>query len=165
MRIWILALAALVCATPAVAAEVIVTGYARVVDGDTLEVRGERIRIEGIDAPERWQRCLNEAGYGYRCGQHATEFMRNKIRFGRVTCVARQGRDRYGRLIATCFNADGTNLNALMVEHGHALAYRRYSQRYVAEERRARNGRRGMHAVRFVPPWDWRRGKRLGGRK
>ena len=69
--------------------------------------------------------------------------------------------DRYGRMIATCYAVDGTNINAYMVRSVYALAFRKYSEKYVPQEERARTGRRGMHIGTFVAPWDWRRGKRL----
>ena len=49
----------------------------------------------------------------------------------------------------------------MLVRQCHGLAYRKYSRRYVDEERRAREGKRGMHGGRYIAPWDWRRGKRL----
>ena len=70
-------------------------------------------------------------------------------------------RDRYGRLIAVCFDADGTDLNGWLVSQGWALAYRRYSKQYIRQEEAARKARRGMWSGRFVKPWQWRRGKRL----
>ncbi len=66
---------------------------------------------------------------------------------------------RYGRLIAICF-IDGKDLNALMVSEGWALAYRDYSEKYVPRENAARKARKGVWAMQFVPPWEWRRGAR-----
>ena len=71
--------------------------------------------------------------------------------------------DAYGRLIASCRTAgadgpgEGLDLGAALVERGLALAYVRYSERYVPEERAARRARRGLFAGAFVAPWDWRR--------
>ena len=65
--------------------------------------------------------------------------------------------DRYGRLIAICF-VGGKNLNAMMVNEGWALAYRDYSNKYVPQENAAREARRGIWAMEFVPPWEWRSG-------
>jgi endonuclease YncB( thermonuclease family) len=48
-----------------------------------------------------------------------------------------------------------------MVLNGWALAYRRYSTDYVVEELTARKARRGIWRGEFVPPWEWRKGKRL----
>ncbi len=62
----------------------------------------------------------------------------------------------YGRLIAVCF-IDGKDLNAMMVSGGWALAYRDYSEKYVPQENAAREASKGIWAMRFVPPWEWRR--------
>ena len=55
-------------------------------------------------------------------------------------------------MIATCYAVDGTNINAYMVRSGYALAYRKYSEKYVPQEERARAERRGMHRGTFVAP-------------
>ena len=71
-------LAALVAAGGASATET-VTGRARVIDGNTLEIAGERIRLEGIDAPESIQLCRGLSGNPYRCGVRAIEALRARI--------------------------------------------------------------------------------------
>ena len=133
-------------------------GTASVIDGDTLEVRGRRIRLHGIDAPESRQRCEDGTRQSYRCGQRAALALADRIGRAPVTCETRDT-DRYGRLIAVCYQGT-TDLNAWLVTGGHAVAYRRYSTDYVGEERLARAARRGLWAGRFVMPWDWRRGVR-----
>lgn len=57
--------------------------------------------------------------------------------------------------------AGRVNVNAWLVRHGYALAYRRYSTKYIPEEDQAKAAPAGIWAGEFVPPWDWRRGKRL----
>ncbi len=141
---------------PAQAAEI--AGVATVIDGDTLEVRGERIRLHGIDAPENAQSC-EAGGKAWRCGQQASLALADRIGRLPVRCETFQ-RDRYGRVIAICRQGE-TNLNRWMVRNGWALAYRRYSTDYVAAENEARQTELGIWQGRFVPPWDWRRGKRL----
>ena len=138
-------------------------GAARVIDADTIEVAGERVRLMGIDAPERGQHCRDGAGQSYPCGADATQALRRRIGGADVRCEA-SGRDRYdpyGRAIATCFAADGGDLNGWLVREGHALAYRRFSQAYVGAEEAARRDRRGMWKGTFVLPWHWRKGERL----
>ena len=139
------------------------TGSHRMIDADTIDVAGERVRFSGIDAPERGQRCRDAAGRCYRCGKAATDALRARIGAGAVRCEV-SGRDRYGRALGSCYAADGTDLQAWLVERGHALAYRRYSRRYIPEENAARAARAGMHGGEYVPPWRWRRSHRLNPR-
>ncbi len=84
----------------------------------------------------------------------------DKIARRPVTCEDLD-RDRYKRIIGRCA-VGGEDLEKWMVANGWALAYRRYSLDYVAEEADARAVRRGIWAGEFIPPWEWRRGKRLG---
>ena len=136
-------------------AQDVLSGQARVIDGDTIEVRGQRVRLHGIDAPESAQDCADAAGRSYGCGRIATRALASMAGRAPVACQVRD-RDRYGRYVAVCYR-DGVDLNAWMVSLGHALAYRRYSQDYVGHENAARAGQRGIWQGRFVPPWDWRR--------
>ena len=135
-----------------------VSGRASVIDGDTIEVGGERIRLHGIDAPEREQLC-RAGGKNLRCGRQASRALADRVD-GRLVVCEEQDRDRYGRILALC-RADGQDLGAWLVFQGWALAYRRYSTAYVKEEATARAARRGLWRGAFVPPWDWRRGMRL----
>lgn len=130
----------------------------RVVDGDTLIVAGVRVRLAGIDAPEADQYC-RRAGQLYWCGAEATQALQQKIGRGLVDCTP-SGRDIHGRTLGVCRAADGTDLNSWLVQMGHALAYRQYSQRYLPEEFIARSLGRGLWAGEFVAPWAWRRGQR-----
>tara|TARA_R110002020_G_scaffold221868_1_gene430057 strand:- start:979 stop:1560 length:582 start_codon:yes stop_codon:yes gene_type:complete len=135
-----------------------ITGTALVVDGDTISISGNKIRLSGIDTPEKNQTC-RKASVTWRCGHKATETLRDWTYTKKVRCIG-DTKDRYGRLIANCF-VDGYNVNARLVYEGLALAYRKYSKQYVPEEDKARAAKRGMWAGEFVPPWDWRRGERL----
>jgi endonuclease YncB( thermonuclease family) len=135
------------------------TGTVSVIDGDTLEMHGERIRLEGMDAPESGQSCRTEAGDVWRCGQAAALALDELIARQTVYCDARDV-DRYGRHIATCYLGN-TDLGATLVASGLAVAYRKYSTAYVAIEDQARASRLGIWAGRFVMPWDWRRGERI----
>ena len=133
----------------------------QIVDGDTIRLGKVKVRLHGIDAPEADQTCRNAKGEAYPCGKRATSVLILRAAAG-VSCEpAGDEQDRYGRMIATCYAVDGTNINAYMVRSGHALAYRKYSEKYVSQEERARAGRRGIHRGAFVAPWNWRRGKRL----
>ena len=148
--------AILLCLTGAARAETL-TGQVRVVDGDTLVLDGTRVRLDGIDALETGQTCARN-GTGWACGSSATEAMRRLIDRRQVRCEV-SGRDRYGRAIAACF-ARGQDLQEELVRQGLALAYRRYSTRYVPAEDAARAARAGIWAGSFVEPWRWRRQQR-----
>jgi endonuclease YncB( thermonuclease family) len=137
-------------------AEMIV-GRASVINGDTIEIRGQRIRLFGIDAPEGGQPCKDAAGRTYRCGQRAAQALDYRISGSVVHCDP-QDTDRYGRRIAIC-RAWGEDLNAWMVGLGWALACREFSTRYVPAENLARSRRAGMWAGEFIPPWEWRRSR------
>ena len=137
---------------------VAISGSVRIVDGDTLDVNGRRVRLHGIDAPESGQTCRTEARR-WPCGRQATRALGERIAGRPVQCVKRD-RDRYGRIVAVCRTGE-EDLNGWMVREGWALAYRTYSLDYVDEERRARQARRGVWRGEFVAPWAWRRGERL----
>lgn len=137
----------------------VVGGPTQVVDGDTLIVAGQRVRLQGIDAPEGKQSC-RRAGQRYPCGVEATQALRRQIGMGTVICTI-HGTDRYGRALGVCADANGTDLNRWLVRRGWALAYRRYSTEYVPEEDQARAAQAGLWAGKFVQPWAWRRGERL----
>ena len=130
------------------------SGQARVIDGDTLAVAGDQIRFDAIDAPETRQKCSRN-GHPWACGQAATQAMRKLVGRNPVRCEVNR-RDRYGRAIAACFAA-GRDLQQQLVRQGLALAYRRYSTRYVPDEDAARADRLGLWSGSFVEPWRWRR--------
>jgi endonuclease YncB( thermonuclease family) len=135
----------------------VIAGRASVVDGDTIEIHGRRIRLAGIDAPESRQRCDRD-GRSWACGKAAAFALADRIGSATVICEA-GSHDRYGRLIAVC-TASGEELNRWMVMQGWAVAYRRYSQAYAGAETDARANRRGIWAARFDMPWTWRKNAR-----
>ncbi|WP_244475646.1 thermonuclease family protein [Methylobacterium sp. Leaf466] len=131
------------------------------IDGDTLEVRGTRIRLHGIDAPESGQRCKDVAGKDYRCGQAAALALADRIGKRIITCDPRDA-DRYGRIVAVC-RIGSEDLNAWMAREGHAVAYRRYAEDYVNAELTAKALCHGIWAGTFQGPYEWRRAQRAGG--
>jgi endonuclease YncB( thermonuclease family) len=134
-RIGFLAIVLLSLSVCASAADL--TGRASIIDGDTLEIHGQRIRLFGIDAPESRQTC--EANrQTYRCGQQAALALSDHIGQQTVTCEPRDT-DRYGRVVAIC-RAGTEDLNGWMVAQGWAVAYRHYSSAYIGEEDTARAG-------------------------
>lgn len=141
-------------ATPSLSDSQII-GRASVIDGDTIEIHNQRIRFEGIDAPESRQTCNDPSGAPWRCGRASAFALADKIGTATVTCQA-HGRDRYKRALAICFLSD-EDLNAWMVQNGWAVAYRKYSTDYVEQEDQARQSEMNIWAGSFEMPWDWRR--------
>ena len=133
------------------------TGAAQVTDGDTVKIGHTRIRLHGIDAPEKNQTC-ERYGLLWECGQASTELLLKLIDRQVITCKGKT-RDLYKRLIAVCY-IDEVNLNAAMVDAGMAMAYRQYSLDYVRNEEKAKADGKGMWGGEFVSPGDWRHGNR-----
>ena len=101
------------------------SGPVRVIDGDTLDMDGVRIRLWGIDAPEKNQTCQGKDGQIYECGRDSAAVMIELTRDRRVQCEAR-GQDRYRRVVAVCQTESG-EINAAMVARGWAVDWPRYS--------------------------------------
>ncbi|MBE0599884.1 MAG: thermonuclease family protein [Burkholderiaceae bacterium] len=132
-----------------------VAGVASVIDGDTLEIHGQRVRLFGIDAPESGQPCETAQGERWRCGRDAAIALADLIGRAPIQCDP-QDIDRYGRVVAVCYQGN-LDIGAEMVRAGWAVAYRRYSRAYVRDEDAARLAGRGLWAGVFHMPWDWRR--------
>lgn len=136
----------------------VLAGPAHVVDGDTLDIGNERIRLEGIDAPEHGQRCRRSwLPVQWQCGQAATRLLR-KITAGKTVTCQSYGRDKYQRTLGVCF-VDGVDINRVMVERGLAWAFVKYSQRYVASERLAREKHAGIWQAKTKTAWEFRANK------
>lgn len=136
-----------------------IAGRASVIDGDTIEIHGTRIRLEGIDAPESRQVCADKStGEAIRCGQTAAFFLADLLGEHTVSCNE-AGRDRYKRTLAHC-KVQGEDVGATVVRAGWALAFVRYSREYLPEEAEAKAAGAGMWSMEFVPPWEWRKAQR-----
>lgn len=158
----VLALAALVGASAAIAqvpdAYYDLSGPAFVIDGDTIELEGQRVRLFGLDAPEGRQPCYDADGAPWACGSSASDYLRALVQDKPVRCHSRD-RDRYGRVVAQCW-VGSVDVAAQLVLHGLAVAYRRYASDYIPAEQQARNRRVGIWSGAFEMPWDWRRGQK-----
>ncbi|MEN8141764.1 MAG: thermonuclease family protein [Thermodesulfobacteriota bacterium] len=127
----------------------------QVIDGDTVKVARngsiEKIRLYGIDAPEKDQ------PFGRKATGSAAQ-----LTLGEVVRVEEVTRDRYGRLVATIWLGQ-QNINQTMVEQGYAWVYPAYCHKSFCRkwrqiEAEARAGRQGLWAAeRPMPPWQWRK--------
>lgn len=147
-------LAALTVLAPLVAWGGELVGVPRVIDGDTLVVGEHKLRLQGVDAPETDQVCLDGKGAQWTCGVTARDRLAERIGGRTITC-ATTGTDAYGRDLATC-REGAEDLNRWLVRQGLALAFVRYARTYEADEAAARAGKDGLWAGAFVAPWDWR---------
>jgi endonuclease YncB( thermonuclease family) len=130
-----------------------IIGRASVVDGDTIEIHGQRIRIHGVDAPESNQLCLNAHGGRYRCGQQAAIALDKFLSESRPTYCSGAGKPSYGRVVARCERADGQGVAEYLVENGHAIDWPKYSKgEYEKAQNRARAAKRGIWQGDFEMP-------------
>ena len=147
--------------------EKIISGKARVVDGDTIKINKISIRLYGIDAPEKNQICTGLSGESYNCGSSSTRFLKTFVKNStRVEC-SYKNLDRYGRIIGKCISytrVENSNelipfeLNYLMVVMGHAVEYKRYSRgEYSEAEKTAKKEKKGLWKGEFDRPEKWRR--------
>ena len=132
-------------------------GRASVIDGDTIEISGEGIRLHGIDAPESWQICKDANNKPYRCGKIAADALDRFLAKSRPTICEARGRDRYRRVVADCSRSDGVLVNAWLVEQGYAVDWVRYSRgEYAEEQRSAQKAKRGIWQGPFDMPYEAR---------
>ncbi len=131
-----------------------INGKPRIIDGDTIHIKSNKIRLHGIDAPETKQTCKidNEEWY---CGKQSTKELKKLINKQNVECVVNDV-DVYNRYIAICY-IDEININQWMVKNGWAIAYRYYSKDYINEEEYANNNKLGIWKSKFIEPYLFRK--------
>lgn len=129
--------------------EMAVNGMGVPIDGDSLRLNGQEIRLQGLDSPEYGQTC-ERMGREVACGREATAALRRLLARAPATCIG-SGQDRYGRLLARC-RVLGVDIGAQLVREGHAVA----NGDYLAEEAEARADNRGLWSGRFDSPREWR---------
>lgn len=125
------------------------------IDGDTLGFAGERLRLEGIDAPELAQSCQRGNEAPYPCGEAARDALRSFVSQKGWECSGTR-RDRYGRLLVVCRRGP-TDLGEMLVASGVAVA----DGRYLAAEAGARQAGEGIWSGHFERPSDWRRHRQI----
>ena len=130
----------------------IIYGFSKVIDGDTILVNNKKIRFFGIDAPEKKQLCQKnyfDLGFfvltkDYKCGEKSTLALSKKLKDKKVKCILEKNKDRYNRNIGTCY-IKKQDINRWLVKNGYALAYKRYSKKYVLDEQYARENKLGRN--------------------
>lgn len=129
-----------------------VAGRASVIDGDTIDIRGQRIRFDGIDAPESSQRCQGASGQPYRCGKVSADALDAFLAKSRPTTCLITGKS-YDRIVGICRRADGVDVNRWMVSQGQAIDWPKYSRgKYASVQAQAQSAKRGLWAGRFEWP-------------
>lgn len=144
---------AVLCGPNLASAEI--SGALRIIDGDTFDVQGTRVRLFGIDAPEQDQTCTSEEGSVWNCGAWVTTKVRDLFEGRHVVCTAKDS-GRYGRTVARCF-VEGEDVAQTLVQQGLAFAYRKYSFDYDLDEKGAAIRSAGLHRSKMQSPAQFRR--------
>lgn len=130
-----------------------VSGPAVVIDGDTLDMSGERIRLFGIDAPEGQQTCQRN-NQVWTCGQDAKELL-SKMVAGKVIKCEPVDRDAYNRIVARCYVGD-RDLGAVLVREGLAVTLANGAEAYSVEEATSKRYKLGLWGSVFQAPAEYR---------
>ena len=150
--------------TSAISFEKIIIGKANVTDGDTIKINDQKIRLFGIDAPETKQFCkevylsflIFNFKRDYKCGEKSTNALKKKIKDKKIRCLIQDKKDRYRRNIGICY-LKKQDINSWLVKNGYAIAYRRYSKKYIIDEQYAEDNKLGIWQGTFMEPEKWRR--------
>ncbi len=140
-----------------------ISGLAKVVDGDTIKINGKKIRLFGIDAPEKNQICKKNwfsfnfltLDKDYFCGKVTTKKLKKFILNKKIKCVGNR-LDKYNRLIAICYK-ENKDINLWLVRNGLAVSYKKYSTKYSFQEKQAKKEKIGLWQGKFDMPWQWRK--------
>ena len=133
-------------------------------DGSTLQLPDATYRLDGIDAPELDQMCIDDHADAWACGIEARDHLTNLIRGRQVRCEDLGLGPNKRRHIGVC-TADGdtTSLNQLLVRQGFALNFEPYARgRFREDEAGAKDNRRGLWKGCFAAPQEFRRAKKDG---
>ena len=143
-----------------------IEGKALVIDGDTIKIKNNKIRLSGIDAPESNQLCKRiflsiqffSFSKQYPCGKISTNKLKKLVKNEIILCKV-ENIDRYKRKLATCFK-NRLNINSWLVRNGYALAYVKYSKKYIFQEKEAERDKLGLWQGTFEKPWNWRKNEK-----
>lgn len=125
-----------------------------IVDGDTIYIGSNKYRFSGIDTPEMKQTC-SQNNKTIMCGVLAKNALIKKINKRAVDCK-KETIDRYKRIVAECY-VNNQSLSKYLVRNGYAFAYRKYSKKFIEDERYAQENKLGLWSMTFEYPWEYRR--------
>lgn len=131
-----------------------IIGKVKIIDGDTIEINSKKIRLHGIDAPEKKQNCIFDQK-SWSCGKQSIEQLKKLINNQIVKCEVTDI-DIYNRYVAICL-VNKINLNQTMVKKGWAIAYLYFSKDYINEQRYARKNKLGIWKGKFIEPYKFRK--------
>lgn len=141
-----------------------VQGTAVVLDGRTIEIKGKKIRLFGIDAPNPNQTCWYAKGE-FPCGRYAKQTLGLNIKNQDLTCHQR-GIDAKGRIQAVCYDAKGQDIGRFLLRHGWATidpalakdtaTKDKTLKEYLPAEVEARRLKLGLWNFKFTRPHKWR---------
>ena len=142
----------------------LISGMAKIIDGDTIKVGEKKIRLYGIDSPEKGQNCkklyfsflIFNFQKDYKCGEKSTLVLMKKLKDKKIECILQNNKDRYKRYIGTCY-IENQDINGWLVKNGHAIAYKKYSKKYLLDEQYAKENKLGLWKGTFMKPEEWRR--------
>ena len=145
----------------------IISGTAKVIDGDTIKIDNKKIRLHGIDAPEINQLCsktflsifIFSFEKKYKCGEISKKKLENYVHNNYIKCKVK-GIDKYNRILGTCYK-NTININSRMVRSGQAVAYRKFSKKYISVQREAKKEEIGLWSGKIDMPWDWRKNAKI----
>ena len=140
-----------------------IIGPSEIIDGDTIKINSKKIRLFGIDAPEKNQICkkpyasffIFSLNKNYFCGKYSTLNLKKFLKKNEIKCKIK-GIDRYKRYLAICFK-NSQDINSWLVKNGYAVAYRKYSLKYINEENYSKKNKIGIWRGYFEMPWNWRK--------
>ena len=138
----------------------IIEGKAIVLDGDTIKIKGERIRFGGIDAPESYykgkkQTCIKDNKKVF-CGEISKEKLTEKIGNNSLNCKIEKNKDKYKRSIGECF-IKNESLSVFMVRNGYAFDWPYYSKgKFANHQEYAKINKLGFWNMKFEYPWEWK---------
>lgn len=127
-----------------------------VVDGDSFVIGSRKLRLDGIDAPELWQTCVDAKGTAWPCGRVSRAALESLLLAPGLSCVA-EASDQYARALAQCTSSSVPDIAAAQVIAGMAVSHEFHGMRdYGGEEDTARNANKGIWQGTFQRPETWR---------